>query len=100
MPIRKRWSQFSNERIANESDSYGVYEIANRSGKIQYIGQGRIFSRLVSHFLKASHPIPRAALYRVEHLGSKRRAEQRERALLAKYETEHGDLPPYNKRFG
>ena len=88
------------ERVDYERNSFGVYEIGNRSRAIQYIGQGRIYDRLYSHFLGRSHPIPRAAFFRVEYLGSKLRVEQRERSLLAEYEDEHGVLPPYNKRFG
>jgi hypothetical protein len=57
--------------------------------------------RLRSHFLQGSHPIPSAALYRVEPTGSKLRAEQRERVLLDDFASTHGGkLPSYNRRFG
>ena len=73
------------DNVAVESDGYGVYELADASGNILYIGEGHVQSRLYSHFISASDPTPGVGLYRVEYTGSKERAEQRERAELCSF---------------
>ena len=100
MPLYKKWSAFNKENVLAETDAYGVYELGDRNGEIVYIGQGRISSRLNSHFLSGRHPIPRTSLYRVEIIGSKKRAEQRERAEIRAYMRTHGTCPSYNDRLG
>jgi len=86
--------------VAVESDGYGVYELADASGNILYIGEGHVQSRLYSHFISASDPTPGVGLYRVEYTGSKERAEQRERAELRDFTRSHGDCPKFNDRLG
>lgn len=54
--------------------------------------------RTLRHFLQGSHPISGAALYRLEELGSKERAEQRERALIKEYMRSHDDMPQNTTR--
>lgn len=98
MPIAKRWSDFSKIRAAIEDENFGAYELADSGGNVIYIGQGKVQSRLLSHFVDGGDPIPGASLYRVDYTGSARRAEQRERALLRTYERRHGRLPRFNQR--
>lgn len=74
--------------------------ILSPNKQVIYIGNGRIRSRLKSHFLNGTHPIPQAAYYRVKYIGSKLRAEQKERALLADHEYRYRELPRFNRRFG
>ena len=84
------------------SDNYGVYELGN-AYDILYIGEGHVFTRLMAHFADGSDPIPGASLYRVEHTGSKLRAQQRQNAELASYYRKHGRYPRLaraNKRKG
>lgn len=100
MPLYKKWSAFNKENVLAETDSYGVYELGDKSGEIVYIGQGRISQRLNSHFLGGRHPIPRTSLYRAEVTGSKQRAEERERAEIRAYFRNHGTCPAYNDRLG
>lgn len=101
MPIKKKWSPYNKDTVSKISKGQGVYEIASCDGSIGYIGRGQLQSRLSSHFLGGSDPIPQACKFRIEKLGSKKRAEQRERALLKSYSKKNkGKLPPHNKRMG
>ena len=101
MPLRVRWSAFNKDNVSAEPNSYGVYELGHRDGRITYIGQGRIRDRLNSHFVGGSHPVGGSAKYRSEITGRKQRAEERERAELEAYAANNdGCLPPFNKRFG
>ncbi|MDC8451665.1 MAG: excinuclease ABC subunit C [Thaumarchaeota archaeon] len=100
MPLFKKWSSFKKDNVLMETDAYGIYELADRDGKIIYIGQGRISSRLNSHFLNNNHPIPKASYYRAEVAGSKERAEQRERSEIRAHKRSHGYCPSYNMRLG
>ena len=98
MPLEKKWSEFTKERVSWEDDHYGVYELANRNGDVLYIGEGRVRSRLLSHFPQGSDPIPGVSYYRVEYTRSKDRCVSRQNALLAEYKRRHGKLPKYNQK--
>ena len=98
MPIQKKWSDFTKYRVSQEDDYYGVYELANSNGDILYIGEGRVRSRLLSHFPQGSDPTPGVSYYRVEYTRSKDRCVSRQNALLAEYKRRHGKLPKYNQK--
>ncbi len=100
MPLKIRWSKFQKDKCSSETDYYGVYELANGSGEIIYIGEGHIRTRLLSHFQNGSDPIVGASFYRVELTGSKGRAVQRQNAELEKFQSEYGQLPRFNQRKG
>lgn len=95
MPLGIRWSYFNKENVSREGDNFGVYELGNDSG-ILYIGEGEVYSRLMSHFGK----IVGASYYRVEYTGSKSRAQQRQNAELNAYQRTWGSLPRFNQRLG
>ncbi len=99
MPLAQKWSHFDKDHVSNEPDSFGVYELGDSSGEIIYIGEGRLYNRLSSHFAGGRNPKPGAAKYRAEITG-KERAEQRERAELRDYIRTHGDCPRFNDRLG
>lgn len=86
--------------MLGEPDSFGVYELADRAGNILYIGEGRLRSRLNSHFISGSSPIPGVSKYRAEITGVKERAQQRERSEIRAFERKHGDCPKFNDRLG
>lgn len=100
MPLFKKWSSFRKFNTSLETDAFGIYELADKDGNVIYIGQGRISSRLNSHFLNGRHPIPKASYYRTEVVGSKERAEQRERSEIRAHRRSHGNCPSYNMRLG
>ena len=100
MGIAKKWSTFNFANIDRIGNVYGVYELGNNKGNTHYIGQGRLWSRLRAHFGSGSDPIPGTAYFRIEFLGSKVRAEQRERALLRDFYHQHGHYPKFNQRYG
>ena len=101
MPLLVKWSTFNKSNVLAEPNSFGIYEMADTSGNIMYIGEGKIRERLNSHFVGGEDPIGRSAKYRKEVTGSKQRAEERERSELRKYaKTHNGKLPPYNERLG
>ncbi len=82
-------------------DQIGVYELGwsgrSESGyKIVYIGSGRINNRLRSHYYSDKT----WAVYRCEITNSTRRARQRERRELRRFERTHGRLPRFNLQIG
>jgi len=97
MPLPIRWSYFTKDNIFRETDNFGIYELGN-DDDILYIGEGQVYSRLMSHFPTGSEPVVGASYYRVEYTGGKLRAEQRQNAELASYERTHGRLPRFNHR--
>lgn len=108
--------------IEQEDDYFGVYELADSDGDIVYIGQGRVRQRLSAHYRAAERlglvhksirrkigrphdgyigrPKRSIAFFRCEYVGSKERAEQRERAEQSAYMSQHGELPVYCDRLG
>jgi len=98
MPIKKKWSNFRKEHVKKTPDVYGVYELADRSNDVIYIGEGRLRDRLLAHVTNGSDPIPGTSYFRYETTGSKIRCEQRQNALLEEYFRVHGHLPKYNQQ--
>lgn len=100
MPIAKRWSRYARERVREENDVYGAYELGNRrTGEVLYIGSGRIRSRLRAHFPGGTEPKPGVSGYRVDDSpDSQSRARGRERSFLFDFRNEHGRLPKFNDR--
>jgi hypothetical protein len=99
MPLAIRWSYFNKDNVSRETDNFGVYELGN-SDDLLYIGEGQVYTRLMSHFADGSDPIPGASFYRVEYTGSKLRATQRQNAELDAYYRTHGRYPRHNQRRG
>jgi len=100
MPLFLKWSSFNKANVTEESESFGVYELADRDGNVLYIGQGRLRARLLAHFITGRTPIPGTAKYRAEITGVKERAEQRERAEIRNFIRKNGDCPKFNDRLG
>ena len=99
MPLSIRWSWFTKDNVSRETNNYGVYELGNADG-ILYIGEGRVYSRLMAHFSYGSEPIVGASYYRVEYTGGKERAKQRQNAELSAYKRKYGKYPSFNQRKG
>lgn len=99
MPLAIRWSHYTKINVQRESSNFGVYELGNAGG-ILYIGEGHVYTRLMSHFPDGSEPVVGASLYRVEYTGSKLRATQRQNAELDAYKRKHGKYPPFSQRKG
>lgn len=99
MPLAIKWSNFTKDNVSREEDNYGIYELGNSDDTL-YIGEGRIRSRLLSHFPDGQDPMVGVSLYRFEYTGSKERAEQRERAEQGAYLKKYGRLPKFNKQRG
>ena len=98
MPIAKKWSSFRKEHIEEVLNVYGVYELADGSKDVIYIGEGKLRDRLLAHVTGGSDPIPGASYSRYEKTGSKIRCEQRQNALLAEYGREYARLPRFNQQ--
>jgi hypothetical protein len=99
MPLAIRWSHFTKDNLSRETDNFGVYELGN-DDDILYIGEGQVYTRLMSHFSTGSQPVVGASYYRVEYTGSKLRATQRQNAELGSYKRKYGRYPPFNQRKG
>ena len=100
IPISKKWSAFTKENVNRETDSLGVYELGDTNGDVHYIGEGKVKTRLLSHFARGGDAIPGTKFYRVEYTYSKARAVQKQNALLKKYEKKRSKLPRFNRRRG
>lgn len=99
MPIGKRWSKYTKDNVGGVSNIYGTYELASGDPNVVYIGEGKLYDRLMAHFAKGgSDPIPAVSYFRYEATGSKQRAIQRQNALLSKFEENYGELPKYNQK--
>ena len=99
MPLAIRWSAFTKKNVRRESENYGVYELGD-SSDILYIGEGHVYTRLMSHFADGSEPTLGVSSYRVEYTRSKLRAVQRQNAELNSYRRKHRKYPRYSKRKG
>jgi len=99
MPLSIRWSYFTKDNVARESDNFGVYELGN-DFDILYIGEGQVYTRLMSHFPQGSEPVVGASYYRVEYTGGKDRCVQRQNAELNAYYRANGRYPSFNTRRG
>jgi hypothetical protein len=97
MPLAKRWSQYAKDYVSREYDNYGVYELGN-DWDILYIGEDKIYTRLMSHFPNSSEPVVGSSHYRVEYTGSKEQAQKRQNAELKLYKRHYGRLPRFNQR--
>ena len=100
MPLSKKWSHFDMASVSQETNKYGIYEMASPDKKILYIGEGHVHERLKTHFINSREPIPGASLYRVEYTKSKERAKQRERAEIRTFMRDNQTCPKYNDRLG
>ena len=103
MPITKKWSHYTKQNVKREDDYYGVYEIGHiKTGKVLYIGEGRVRSRLLAHFPDGHRPheiVVGGDGYRVQYLGAKTKALQKEQALFSAFKCGNaGKLPKYNQR--
>ncbi len=93
------WLKISPSNLKLIPDVIGVYVIGNTSKKTIYIGEGRIKDRVKAHVKNPK--FTDAAYFMIEVTNSKRRAQQRERALhrayIKKYNT---GLPKHNTHLG
>jgi hypothetical protein len=97
MPLAIKWSYFNKDNVTREKDNFGVYELGN-DDDILYIGEGQVYTRLMSHFPNSREPVVGASYYRVEYTGGKQRAIQRQNAELEAYKRKNGRHPKFNYR--
>ena len=98
MPITKKWSNYKKKHIEEVDNVYAVYELADGSKEVIYIGEGKLRERLLAHITDGSDPIPTTSHFRFETTGSKTRCVQRQNYLLNEFEQRYGRLPKYNQR--
>lgn len=107
MPIRKKWSEFTDEKVLEVApDRAGVYELGNRLRNVVYIGSSAsVRARLYEDYLHKNTEQARlirgkVRYFRAEATGGVTRAQQRERALQNAYRRKKGRLPELNRRIG
>lgn len=98
MAIAKKWSRYTKDDVRNVANVYGVYELADGAGNIVYIGEGKLRERLIAHLSIHSDPTPGVSYFRYATTGSKRKAKQRQNALLSEFRRKYGRLPMYNQK--
>lgn len=98
MAIAKKWPRYTKNTVRSVANVYGVYELADGSGNIVYIGEGKLRERLTAHLSIRSDPIPGVSYLRYATTGSKRKAIQRQNALLSEFYRKYGRLPMYNQK--
>jgi len=97
--INRSKSKFSKDNVGGVSNIYGTYELADSDQNVVYIGEGKLYDRLMAHFAKGgSDPIPGVSYFRYEETRSKQKAEQRQNALLSEFERKYGKLPKHNQK--
>lgn len=92
MPISKRFSSASKEKIRNSvPEKKGIYELKS-FGKLVYIGKAKnLRTRLLSHYRDRK---PNKFRYKkAGWLSSRKKMEDKH---LTQYEEKHGELPPWN----
>lgn len=95
--IQKKWSRFDLATVQEAPNTYGVYEIGNRLRNVIYIGSGRIRDRLFHHLSRGKMCVRNKGQYvRWEEMGRSDRAQQRENALLKRFQHEKGQWPECN----
>lgn len=100
MPLGIKWSVYHKEYVSKLDDFLGIYELGNNNA-ILYIGEGKVRTRLLSHFPQGGDPMVGISQFRVDYTGSKETAGQRERAEIKKYRMAHnGKLPRFNQKSG
>ena len=95
--LQVAWLPFSKENVERESDKYGVYELGDY-GDVLYVGAGQIRKRLRSHFHGGSKHFHGVSSYRVEYVGSKLKALQRQSLELDSYSNQNGRYPLFNQK--
>jgi len=98
VPLPVKWSKFTDEDFDRVDEVYGVYELGDKDKNVIYIGQGILRDRMLAHKASNKTCVKKTQYYRVEKTGGKKRAEQRERAEMNKYERQNDVLPECNKR--
>lgn len=98
MAIAKKWSRYTKDNARSVTNVYGVYELADGAGNIAYIGEGKLRERLIAHLSIRSDPTPGVSYFRYATTGSKRRAKQRQNAMLSEFSRAYGRLPIYNQK--
>lgn len=94
MPIPKKWSRASKQRIARDvPESSGVYEL-KAFGKLVYVGKAsNLRSRLLTH-LRDRNP----NYYRYETVGFLGSPSRLEGKHLRAYGSTEEEMPPWNQR--
>lgn len=98
MPIRKRWSRFDLENVWELEDEPGVYELANRYGRIINTGgsDSSVRDRLLSHL--RTNKYPTAVYFRCQYAGFFDSGIQLEAIHSEKFRKKYGRRPRYTKR--
>lgn len=96
MPITATWSSLNLNNLQQVPAQEGVYELANGSYSIIYIGRSDDLNRRLREHLNTADPcLKAAAFFRFEVTW---RSEAREQELLTEYIRLYGMLPPCNDR--
>ena len=94
MTLTATWSQLTSWDIQYVPEKEGVYELADNSQSIIYIGRSNNLRRRLSEHLNSDdHCLRNARYFRYEQTW---RSEERERELLNEYRRIHGRLPRCN----
>ncbi len=94
MPLIAIWNQLTNWEIQNVPESEGVYELADYSKAVIYIGRSNNLKRRLNEHLNTSDPCLRSVQYFCYE--KTWNSEQREQELLEEYRRIHGRLPKCN----
>jgi len=98
MPIGSKIWLFTKSIVELERDDYGIYEILDRLDKVLYIGYGRIYDSLITHFADGQEPIADAFNFSVEYTWDEEKSKKRQREELNKFYEINKRYPKYNKQ--
>ena len=90
------WWNFKVGMVSHDSDNFGVYELADDSEAILYIGGGKVRTELLAHLTKSHFPL--ATRYRIDLSSTEEESRIKERHLPEAYKSiRNGKLPLYNQ---
>jgi hypothetical protein len=93
MPIEKRWSKMTADKLEDIPEEAGVYELSGfGSDRALYIGQTKNLRRR----LRAHHQNFNPNQFRFQTAGVFDEPEELERLHMERYVEKNGEIPPWN----
>lgn len=99
MPIQKRWSKFTKEKISSVPEAEGVYELGDTKGEVVDIGSGDGERGIKSRLENKKNTRPTTVKkFRYKLTSPSQDPKKEERKLGEAFERRHGRLPRLQKR--
>lgn len=99
MPIKKKWSRYSEENLKKLGDTRGTYEVADKNKKkAMDIGKGESSGGVASRIRAKKKKYPAIRYFRVEEVSFFESATEKEARHAAAHRKKYGKKPSKTKR--